>query len=339
MLRLGEHRRCSLRSAFTLIELLVVVAIIALLVSILLPAMASARDQTRRAVCGSNLHQVGLGLSAYALDHRQRLPMRGGLGYALKEPFPYFWPRSMFGGTPYETLRYATNIGLLFPKYCGGDGIFYYCPTSVARAYDGPKHGFKPGFAIPTSLDPWWTQPTTADREAITYSGYSYAVPVIPGHSPLDDGRLTYKIRVDLVPNGEAKAPAAPGLDNFGGLYDSDYIKYPVDSGWGDEQGYIQIAFSQYSRRSPNWTAPYRGRSLAMLADVILDPKSHNSAGFNVLFTDYHVRWVGDRSTYLKVVDSDGKVRAGTLKAFSGSSGYATKNVRMGIWNVLSSKP
>ncbi len=54
------------KSAFTLIELLVVVAIIALLISILLPSLSQAREQGKKAVCLSNLRFIGVGIFTYA---------------------------------------------------------------------------------------------------------------------------------------------------------------------------------------------------------------------------------------------------------------------------------
>ncbi len=62
------------RSAFTLIELLVVVAIIALLISILLPALGKAKENGRRAVCLSNLHHLGQAFQQYLHDNADRLP-------------------------------------------------------------------------------------------------------------------------------------------------------------------------------------------------------------------------------------------------------------------------
>ncbi len=60
--------------AFTLVELLVVVAIIALLVAILLPALEKARYAARLAICKSNLRQIAISLTLYATDSNDWYP-------------------------------------------------------------------------------------------------------------------------------------------------------------------------------------------------------------------------------------------------------------------------
>lgn len=58
----------SKRRVFTLIELLIVSAIIAILTSMLLPALRSAREKAKEIGCNSNLKQMGVGCAAYVLS-------------------------------------------------------------------------------------------------------------------------------------------------------------------------------------------------------------------------------------------------------------------------------
>ncbi|MCC7349453.1 MAG: prepilin-type N-terminal cleavage/methylation domain-containing protein [Phycisphaerales bacterium] len=62
------------RHGFTLVELLVVIGIIALLISILMPALTKARQSANQIACGSNLRQWGMAVQQYVSDNKGKLP-------------------------------------------------------------------------------------------------------------------------------------------------------------------------------------------------------------------------------------------------------------------------
>ncbi len=123
---------------FTLIELLVVVAIIALLVAILVPALQGAREQANRAVCLSNQHQLAIGLTIYALNNRDMLP--AARVPTNNEPANVEDGKSDWSIGGNASLSFACKnggtwygLGLLFYEKYLDDPKFLYCPSQTVN--------------------------------------------------------------------------------------------------------------------------------------------------------------------------------------------------------------
>ncbi len=92
----ADRRRCPRPEAFTLIELLVVIAIIAILASMLLPALTRARASSVSTACRSNLRQISIAWELYLADHEDHFPDRRDLKSSLPGGFKPWttWPKS-----------------------------------------------------------------------------------------------------------------------------------------------------------------------------------------------------------------------------------------------------
>lgn len=124
---------------FTLIEMLVVMSLISLLVAILLPALATARESSKTAVCLSNLKQIGIGPAMYAADNKGWLPDGNGIntnGWGKEEPV---WARVL--AKTLDIRYHADQIGAAWfdatlpaPQEDGlhnkaKDNLIFQCPT------------------------------------------------------------------------------------------------------------------------------------------------------------------------------------------------------------------
>jgi prepilin-type N-terminal cleavage/methylation domain-containing protein len=124
--------------AFTLIELLVVLAIMALLVGLVLPALGAARETARRAACQANLRSTHQLLHVYANDHDQQVPLgyRGGRVQ---------WNTMVHSGTSNRFVLFGRMYlhGLLTAPAA------LYCPSETApgQSFDTPENPWPPGTA------------------------------------------------------------------------------------------------------------------------------------------------------------------------------------------------
>ena len=160
---IGFARRLS---GFTLIELLVVISIIAVLISILLPVLAVAREEAKKVKCGAGLQQIGVALASCQADYNGFFPMwDDGAPVGLENGILATW---------IDVLKHRNMLGM-------NAG---YCPSDEQPDFLNAQRGAAWSFQYP---------PPQTTRGPIGGSDYSYclSIPLASG-AHMCDGLYTY---------------------------------------------------------------------------------------------------------------------------------------------------
>ncbi|MCA9295301.1 MAG: DUF1559 domain-containing protein [Phycisphaerales bacterium] len=161
VVRAASSGRIAAGRAFSMVELLVVLAVVVLLMSLLMPAISSVKENARRIVCSSNLRQIGFATAQYAGDNDGHLPAA-----VVLEDASLGGPQELMSSHRGVKAGQWDGLGLLFKRgYCEQPACFY-CPS---------HHGNHP---YERYANDWWDRADLANSnqpvDGPIYMNYHY---------------------------------------------------------------------------------------------------------------------------------------------------------------------
>ena len=237
--------------AFTLIELLVVVAIIALLLAVITPSLRTAKELSRRIVCGSNMRSQALAAFVYADEEADRLPplanSKTRVQYRYQNLDARYWyiSNSATDSTVSAEIGDFYNLGVLWQTGRIDVGKLFYC-TSMNIQQDFRYNDYE------TPVFPTAKKPSVGSGAMSVRCSYSYN-PECPGNATKEDRVMLYTRKtkmpstaVFLADNINAAGPPHAGGWNV--AYGDGSVSYFKDPELEQLIKNFPVDFNGYSR-------------------------------------------------------------------------------------------